>query len=235
MKDERKSILIKLMHKQSMTFNELWGKQGESNAFAYHLKVLEEDGLVCKGEKGYSLTHEGKKSAAYIDGETGNTAKFPLVAVIIAVKHPEKDAYLMNYRTKEPFYGYWGFHGGKLKFDQFILECAAEELKQETGLSCSLQPKGIMSIKTYGDGKLSYNHQLVIVRGTSPKGRLVKRTREGENKWVLAKEISELKTFPDIPAIIDIVKGKSFAWVETERTLENDEFKRLGSLRRLKI
>ena len=40
---------------------------------------------------------------------------------------------LLVRRAIEPFYGYWGFHGGKLKFNQYLLECAQQEILEETG------------------------------------------------------------------------------------------------------
>ncbi|MEK6615779.1 MAG: hypothetical protein AABZ32_06675, partial [Bacteroidota bacterium] len=64
---------------------QLWAKQGPSNKFAYHLTVLEEDGLIIKDAKGYSLTQEGKKRSAYLEGSTGEKAKFPIIAILIVV------------------------------------------------------------------------------------------------------------------------------------------------------
>ena len=44
----RKNIFLKLIHKPEAKFSELWDKTMESNAFSYHLKKLENEGLIEK-------------------------------------------------------------------------------------------------------------------------------------------------------------------------------------------
>ena len=224
MNPERENILRKLMHKPNMSFNELWEKEGESNKFAYHMKVLEEDELIEKTDSGYQLTHKGKRTSTYVDGSTGRQNKAPLVAVIVVVSNNGK--YLLMQREKEPFYGYWGFIGGKIEFNQYILECAESELEEETGLRCNLELKGLFSSKTQNNNELAYNHQIFIVKGTNPTGKL-KKTREGKPEWVLKEKIKNLKTFPNVHLSIDAVEREGFNWIEADRFQENDEFKEM--------
>lgn len=218
----RDVILKKLIHHPGLSFNQLWGRDGESNKFAYHLKVLETDGLLKKSGSGYELTHLGKKVAAYVDGDSGKKSEFPIMGVIVVV---EKDGkYLMLQRQKEPFYGYWGFVGGKLKFSQYLMEAAADELKEETGLECDLELKGLFSSKTYNDDSLSYSHQMFIVKGTNPRGKLLSSTREGINRWIPFAEIRSMKTFPNILKTIEIIQCQGFRWLEADRLQKDDEF-----------
>ena len=130
----------------------------------------------------------------------------------------------MMKRTKEPFFGYWGFIGGKIKFDQYVLECASEELKEETGLEADLELKGLLSCKTYNNDSLSYNHQMLIVKAANPKGKLIEKTREGFNKWFKISEVKDLKIFPNIPYGIEIALNPSFKWVEADRFQKDDKF-----------
>ena len=229
MEAAKERIIRKLMHEPELTFNQLWDKQGPSNKFAYHLKVLEEEKIISKTDKGYSLTHLGKKQSAYIEGETGRKETAPLIGVISVVYHDNK--FLMIKRTKEPFYGYWAFHGGKLKFNQYILECAKEEIKEETGFECDVKLKGIFCSKTFSNDNLSYNHQMFIVKATNPQGNLITKTREGENKWFTVEEMQELKKFPNDSKIVEMVLSDGFTWVEADRFQENDEFKEMKILR----
>jgi ADP-ribose pyrophosphatase YjhB (NUDIX family) len=210
------------MHCPGTQFNALWEQDGPSNAFAYHINILLEDGLIEKTDNKYYLTHEGKKMAAYIDGETGNTAKAPLLTVAIVVVDKEKT--LMMRRTKEPFYGYWGFPAGKVKFSQYLLECAREELMEETGLECDLEMKGLFSSKTFSAGELSYNHQMFVVKGTNPRGTLIEKTREGENCWIAFDDILKHNTFPNIHYTLQMALGEGFRWVEADREQKADEF-----------
>lgn len=225
--DQQKKILHALMYNPIMTFNTLWNKEGRSNRFAYHLKKLETEGMVEKTASGYSLTHQGKEYVAYMETETGKEWKFPVMAVIPVIIDEKKGKILMVERRKEPFRGYWGFHGGKLKFSQYLLECAQESLKEETGLTCNLELKGLFSSKTYNNNGLSYSHQLFIVTGTNPRGKLLKKSRKGLNKWIKRGEVEKLKILPNIPLLIKIALSKRFRWIEADRFQENDVFKRV--------
>jgi len=222
--DIEKRILITLSYQPKRTFNELWNKQGPSNKFAYHLKALERKSLVEKARDGkYNLTTKGKKHVAYIEQQSGDHCDFPVIAVITVIMKDDK--YLMTHRTKEPFYGYWGLHGGKLRSTNYILEQANESIKTETGLTCDVALKGLFSSKTYVNSKFSYHHQLFIVKATNPKGTLLKETKKGLNKWVSPEEFRKLTILPNIPHLIKIATGKHFRWIEADRFLENDTFK----------
>lgn len=224
MHEQRANILKKLMHSTGLGFNELWENEGESNKFAYHLKILEEDEFIEKINEKYSLSHKGKRYVAYVDGESGNKTNFPLVGVICVIYDKDKNKYLISKRLKEPFYGYYGFIGGKLEFSQYIFECAQKEIKEETGLVCDMGLKGLLSSKTYNNNFLSYNHQMFILFCTNPQGDLIDKTREGENIWMSEEEILKLKIFSDVPHLFEIVKSKHFRLIEMDRTQKNDRF-----------
>ncbi len=215
-KNIQQRILRDLQYQPNLSFNRLWNKQGESNTFAYHLRVLEKKGLVRKTNKGeYSLTTNGKKHVAYISEEDGSFCEFPVVAVITIIF--DKNKVLLTHRTKEPFYGYWGLHGGKLRSKNYILEQARESILKETGLSCNVCLKGLFSSKTYINNAFAFNHQLFIIQATNPKGKLIVKTKKGVNKWFVKKEISKLHILPNAPTLVAIAQGKKFRWVEADR------------------
>ena len=229
MNTHQERILAKLISAPRQSFNQLWSKEGTSNSFAYHLKELEKLGFVHKTGDVYELTHAGKREAAYLSGVTGKKVRAPLLGLLVVVIHDGK--VLMQERLKEPFYGYWGFIGGKLEFDQYLLEGAAAELLEETGLTCDLQLKGLFSSKTYNNGELAYNHQMFIVLGTNPKGKLVTEMREGRNDWILLEEVRTLKAFPNALHSLQIAQRERFRWVEGDRFQEDDVFTRQNDLR----
>lgn len=223
----RNKILSKLTYNSALAFNKLWNKEGESNRFAYHLKKLEQDGFIKKTEKGYSLTRKGKEYVTYMEGKTGETWKFPVIAVTTVIFNKKENNVLMLERAKEPFRGYWGLHGGRLKFSDYILECAKDSILEETGLICHVELKGLFSSKTFEEHELSYNHQLFVVKATQPKGTLLQKTSKGRNKWVPLLRLSKLKILPNIPLLVDIAKSRKFRWIEADRFQENDLFKGL--------
>lgn len=222
--DLQKEIILVLMHNPSLTFNKIWGKRIRSNKFAYHLKQLVKKGLVKKTKTGhYQLTLNGKRQALFLEAGTGERVDSPLLAVAVLIKKGKK--YLMLERTKEPFFGYWGFHGGKLRSQNYVFDQARESVKNETGLMCGLELKGVFSSKTYLDKDLLYNHHLIVVNATQPKGKLISKTKKGSNKWVAEAEIKNQKILPNIPHLVKISKSPGFTWIEADRIQENDKMK----------
>ncbi|PIN74363.1 hypothetical protein COV20_00370 [Candidatus Woesearchaeota archaeon CG10_big_fil_rev_8_21_14_0_10_45_16] len=216
-------ILISLMYRPGMTFNELWNKKGRSNRFAYHVKKLQESNLIKKDDQGkYKLTTKGKKRVAYLESLTGDRCELPIVAVIILVT--DGDKVLLYERAKEPFYGYWGAHGGKLRSTNYILEQARESIKKETGLECDLELKGLFSAKTYADDDIFYGHQLFVLKGSNPRGKLLKSTKKGTHRWVKKDEVSKLRILPNIPHLIKIIDSERFRWIEADRFQKKDTF-----------
>jgi len=75
MNKERQNILRKLMHDPGITFNKLWNKEGTSNSFAYHIKILEEDGLIEKKEEKHFL-EQGIKAMSFNASVKADSIKF---------------------------------------------------------------------------------------------------------------------------------------------------------------
>lgn len=209
------SILQRLMHNPLQTFNQLWNKAGPSNKFAYHVHALEKRGLLAKRDQRYILSQLGKREVAYRKSGTGKRIQSPIVAVAIVVKRGNK--YLMQQRMQEPFLGYCGFPSGKIGFEQYIYECAAATLEEETGLQCNLQLRGLFSSKTLASSKLLYNHQLFILSGSAPTGVFKVEGEKGTNKWLTKSELRKENILPNILSLIEIAGGKSFTWMEADR------------------
>lgn len=222
----RDDILRKLMHTPGMLFNDLWGKdtcEVRSNKFAYHLKLMCDAGLIEKKQEKYYLSSQGKSLAVFIDGETGKKEKQPLVNIVMVVY--DGDKILLHQRLKEPFYGYYGFPGAKLKFGETILDCAKRELKEETNLDADVELVGMMNCHTFNDGELSYHHTQFIIKCTNPKGELKTEDREGTFVWASKEEVLSKKLFPDDPFILEQIEKEKFFTTEMDRFQENHEFK----------
>lgn len=220
---QRDEILRKLMHKPGMGFNELWSKDGDSNKFAYHLKVLEQEGLIKKGEEKYFLTDDGKALAAFVDGDTGKKSKMPASTMLIAIFRGENE--IVQYiRTKEPFYGYCGFIGAKMKFGEEILEAAARELKEETNLEADLKIAGQMNFRVFIDGELKFHNLYNIIVATNPKGELIGDDREGKYEYVKIEDFKKQKLFPDNKKILELLEECKYFTMEVEVDQKDGEF-----------
>jgi ADP-ribose pyrophosphatase YjhB (NUDIX family) len=223
--DIQKGILLKLIHNPSLSFNELWNKQGESNKFAYHVNKMEADNLIVKNAEGkYALTAEGRKLSAFIEGDTGGKADFPTLTIFQLVWRDD-GRLLCQKRLKEPFYGTWGFVSGKQNFGWNIEECAKRDLKEETGLDANQYTiRGIEQVKTFDNDKLLFHHFLIAVETKNPKGELKSRTHKAEHVWLTPEEYKAMPKFPETWPLNDLFFNKKFQVVEAERRMVDGKF-----------
>ncbi len=221
---ERK-IVLKLIHSPETSFNELWGKEGESNKFAYHLGKLVNKGIIEKSATGnYKLTEEGRKQSAFIEGDTGTRAEFPTVTIVLIVK--DGDKFLCQKRLKEPFYGVWGFPSGKINFGQNLFECAKRDLLEEAGLEADeWELKALEQVKTFEDDKMLFHHYIFHVITENVKGELKDKTHKAENKWMTLEEYySKEEAFPGDKFKEHILPAKNPILIEAERFMKEGKF-----------
>jgi len=190
-------ILRELLFRPNSRFSDL-NIQGLSNDhFSYHIKVLIQDKYVTKNDSKYSLTNKGKEFANRMDTENTEIEKQPKVAVIIVATKSinGKKHLLVQERTKEPYFGYYGFITGKVRFGEKVSETARRELKEESGLE-----DGTILIKRIvhdhvvleDNGDLVEDKMFYVILIKNPKGDLVD-TRNGKNKWVTVERFKKLK------------------------------------------
>lgn len=221
MNDIQRKIIVQLMYNDTVSFNELWKKTDcQSNTFAYHMKQLEEEGIIQKKESLYSLTTQGKSICTYMNGETGNKTKQPLSVVILGVFNSEGNILLMK-RSKEPFKGLWGLPGGKIEFSDFISKTAHKELKEETGLTGDITLCGINHIHTYENDQLIHSHILYDVRVDNPIGTIDTNNREGELKWFAVDSINSVEYIADLPIHLQLFSEKKFVVNEIKRIIKD--------------
>jgi len=190
-------ILRELLFNPNARFTDL-NIQGLSNDhFAYHIKVLIQEEYVTKENSKYSLTSKGKEFANMMDTDNTEIEKQPKVAVIIiATKNINGKKYLLvQERTKEPYFGYYGFITGKIRFGEKVSEAAMRELKEESGLE-----EGEVLVKRIvhdhvvleDTGDLVEDKMFYVVLIKNPKGELVD-TKNGKNKWITVERFKNLK------------------------------------------
>jgi predicted transcriptional regulator len=111
------AILRELLFKPDASYSELRKKTGlESDHFKFHLRRLVEIDLTAKNASGrYCLTPKGKEYANKIDTDRGVIERQPKSAVIIVLQN-EQGNVLVQQRLKQPFYGFWGYPGGKIRW-----------------------------------------------------------------------------------------------------------------------
>ena len=190
-------ILSQLLFNPKSRFRDLNKDHLTTDHFSYHLRTLVGSGLVKKEDSKYSLTLKGKMLAGKIDTAVHKVEKQPKVSVVI-IPHKTvkgKEMFLIQERTKEPYFGYKGFITGKVKYGETITETAERELEEEAGIG--------------GKFRFCYEiHEMVYDKATGEQledkffhviecydlfGKVSEKTLEGKNKFLTEGEFKRMK------------------------------------------
>lgn len=166
-----------------------------SDHFNFHIARLVELGLVQKVARGkYSLTPRGKEYANKLDTDNNTIERQPKSAVCLVVHHADGRT-LMQQRLKQPYYGWWGRPTGKIRWGETVLEAAARELMEETGLTATFAFRGVYHKMDYNQetGELLEDKLFFMLHGTNPEGRLQESFEGGRNQWMTDDEIRAQK------------------------------------------
>jgi ADP-ribose pyrophosphatase YjhB (NUDIX family) len=186
---------------------------------------LVEIGYVEKVVKGkYRLTPKGKEYANKLDTAVNTIERQPKSAVILGIQKGNK--WLFQERLKHPYYGFWGFPSGKIRWGEKILETAARELMEETGLTADLEYKGVYheQVDQADTGESLEDKIFHIVHCTNVKGDLIEVFEGGRNAWMtidVARKQS--KRFDSFEFEFDIIDGKT-SFLERRTTYTKEVF-----------
>lgn len=136
-------------------------------------------------------------AAAKIDTASGTVEKQPKVSVIV-IPHSiigGEERYLIQQRTKEPYFGYWGFISGKVRFGETLTETAERELKEETGMKGSFRFCYEIHEMVYDkqSGEQLEDKFFHIMEAYDLTGKLKAKTIEGKCKFVGVEEFWPIK------------------------------------------
>lgn len=185
-------ILHVLLFKPHAGFTELQKASGlSSDHFNFHVKQLLERDFVAKNAEGkYTLTIKGKEFSNRFDTDAREVERQPKVAVCLII-HDAEGRTLMQQRLKQPYYGWWGRPTGKIRWGETILQAAARELMEETGLEADLEFRGVyhkmdfnQETDTLLEDKIFFN-----ITCTNPRGELTVEFEGGRNQWMTEEEI----------------------------------------------
>ena len=211
MNDAQKDILVALRYQSFLSYNQLWGKQGDSSKFAYHLKTLEQKGYVQKKDNGYSLTLEGIKFTDYL------TLKSPQPLTVVVVVAKKGDKVLYARRDRYPFKGYGEFCSSKLEVHETLEEAARDRLWRKLGLRGDLTYKGIEFLQTKEQDELVMHHHLHIFLAEV----------EGEptiGEWMPIDSFAPDKPMPHLDQTLRIALHEGFSIAVSDLIKEGDEF-----------
>ncbi len=196
-------LLKKLKFAESARFRDLKIEGVTTDHLTYHINTLLKSGFVLKDEEAnYTLSKEGKQFVGRMEDETATIEQQGKRCVLVRITKFTKDnqkEYLLNKRLKQPFFGYYGFHTGKVRQGEAIMDAAKRELLEETGLRAKLHLAGITHYIDYSkEGELVRDIYFYVLNGYDPSGDLIGLNKEEglENRWMNEEEIFKEETFP---------------------------------------
>ncbi|HUC96571.1 MAG TPA: NUDIX hydrolase [Candidatus Saccharimonadales bacterium] len=124
-----------------------------------------------------------------------------------------KKEYLFQERLKQPYYGFYGFATGKIRWGETITQTAERELVEETGLMAEHRVAGVYHELVYQQetGEQLEDKIFFVVNCTNVTGKLVKEFEGGRNSWMTReKALKQPKIFTSFDTEIDIVSSATF-------------------------
>ncbi len=217
-------ILLVLLFKPQAKFGELNTTKMSTDHFNFHLKRLLELGLIEKTKgRFYQLTTKGKEFANRFDTEGVVVERQAKVGVLVCgvKKEGKVTKYLVQERLKQPYFGFYGFITGKVKWGETVKQTAKRELKEEAGLSGMLELVGVKHKMDYLGRNLLEDKFFFVFRATNLKGKLSKSFEGGRNLWLTEEKILKLPNlFDGVDESIKMIKQDKIIFSETKYKVE---------------
>ena len=219
-------ILKELLLRKSARFSDLKPESLSSDQFTFHLKKLVDEGVAKKLEDGsYELTHAGKEFANRFDTDSGpvkleRQAKLGVLVVAFREKEGVRE-YVMQQRLKHPFFGFRGFITGKIKWGESVVDGAARELEEETGLVGDITHQSIYHELIYSPSRdLLEDKYFFICTAENLKGNLLTEFEGGRNEWAREEDFLKEDVFYDISDSLALTKKGAPKFSEKSYTVE---------------
>lgn len=222
-------LLRQLLLNPSCRFSDLTKASGLTSDHAnFHIKQLISAGFVEHVPKSYGeyrLTVNGKEYANRMDTDEHVIEKQPKLSVVLDIVNSD-GKHLQQKRLKQPYYGYWGRPTGKIRWGETMLEAAARELREETGLTADLKVCGFYHKLDYDpDGTLLEDKYFCFVRGIHPVGTLIPESEGQHNEWLSDEEfLAKEHRFGNLEDLMKYIDNEETFVVEKQFTYSKDDY-----------
>jgi len=218
-------IINTLLFQTQGRFSQLNPDRLPTDQFSFHLRSLTEAGLIYKSDDGlYRLTTFGKEFAGRFDTDRAVLEKQAKISVVVycARTHKGVTRYLLHERLKQPYFGYVGPPGGKVRWGETAADAAVRELAEETGLTAaSVTPLRVKHKMDFTpDGQLAEDKYFIVFKTLNPAGVLKDSVPGGKNAWYTLSEIAGLPlVFDDFDRTMSAFRQKTLTFTESKYTV----------------
>lgn len=217
-------IITILLFKPEARFSELNKTKLPTDQINFHIKALLDSKLLEKGKNGkYILTSSGKEFANRFDTEKSVVEKQAKVSVVIVSSKKVNGItkYLLQQRLKQPYYGYYGAVGGKIRWGETVEEAAIREFKEETGLDAKVKLLKVKHKMDYSkEGLLLDDKYFFVFKAFNLKGTLISKFEGGRNIWLTREEMQTINpVFDDLDRTMKIVNQKKLTFSQNKYTV----------------
>ncbi|MEO6761858.1 MAG: NUDIX hydrolase [Candidatus Saccharimonadales bacterium] len=216
------NILRELLFRPEAGFSALQKPTGlSSDHFNFHISRLVELCLVEKVSRGkYRLTTRGKEYANRLDTDNNTIERQPKTAVILGLtrNNSSQTQYLFQQRLKNPYFGFWGLPSGKIRWGETIIEAAARECLEETGLSANFTVASVYHehAREAESGIIVEDKIFFVIQGLNPTGKLKTDFEGGHNEWrSLDDVLKEPKKYITLAKEVKLLTTKSWLHEQT--------------------
>ncbi|MCL2444760.1 NUDIX domain-containing protein [Candidatus Saccharibacteria bacterium] len=223
-------ILRDLLFVKSLRFADLVTVTGlEADHAKFHIKRLVELGYLDRKSGKYALSVKGKEYANKLDTDDNTIERQPKSTCFLILHDTKTGKVLLQERLKNPYYGFWGFYTGKVKWGESIYETAVRETLEETGLVTSPKDwkhRGIYHeiVKHEETGEIVEDKIFHAMYCEEFSGKLMEKFEGGRNFWATTEERRAYpKTYKSIEVEERAVK-RNIGFVERVDTYGADEF-----------
>lgn len=181
-----------------------------SDHFNFHIKKLIEAGYVAKDAEHYALTRHGKEYANRMDTDEYEIERQPKISVILFIERQNEGRreFLVQQRLKQPYYGFWGCFGGKIRWGETFEAAASRELTEETGLHGSFTYSLLLHVhdRSAPNNPVIEDKVFIVMSCNNATGELISDFEGGHNAWLTAEELlAKDKLFAGAADLIQLI------------------------------